>query len=316
MKPPERLAAPGQGAWPRIAQRAIDTASRSPVLWPAIVRGIVAVRCLEHRLLCLRHGRASTPAARLLPPGTAAGRHCHVLANGESVLCTIASIRDGDFVIAMNAGALLPCRIDLYLHEVFPATGVDALANDLPYERNVAGARAMVGHVARHHPRAIRVLKNLARTNPGPDLFDPAGEAVLLREVIFPAVGPQGGGCAWQAVVERMLDEREPYVIQSLSSVVCALLVAHRAGFRSVSVHGLDGGGNHFFHADGFRESLDGEARALLDWIVTYTPKVERDRAYTPGSRSVGIVDLLTQALRARRITVDDLAAASRTAPG
>lgn len=286
------------------------------MLWPALVRVIVAMRRLEHRLLCLRHGRRSTPAAKLLPPGTATGRHCHVLANGESVLRTITSIRDGDFVIAMNAGALLPCRIDLYLHELFPPVGVDALANDLPYEHNVDGARAMVGYVAKRHPRALRVLKNLARTNPGPARFDPAGQAVLLREVIFPAVGPQDGGRAWEAVVERMLDEREPYVIQSLSSVVCALLIAHRAGFRSVSVHGLDGAGNHFFHADGFRDTLDADGRALLDWIVTYTPKIEADRAYAPGSRSVGIVDLLTQALRARRITVDDRAAAARTAPG
>ena len=106
MRPSERPRTDAPGAWARTAQRAIDAASRSPVLWPALVRVIVALRRLEHRLLCLRHGRRSTPAAKLLPPGTATGRHCHVLANGESVLRTITSIRDGDASRAFSSSSL------------------------------------------------------------------------------------------------------------------------------------------------------------------------------------------------------------------
>jgi hypothetical protein len=285
----------------------LRAAHRHPRSWRLAVGAIVALRRLEHAVLCRRHGRVSQPIERILPEVDGSGRTCHILANGDSVLDSITRIGTDDFVVAMNAGALLPARIDLYITELCPREGPSRIDNALGFDANNRWMTTMVEHVARRHPKAALVLKNLAPANPPPDAIDPARRMHLLREIIFPHPDRIDVAAYWTPVVDRMVRNPGGSLIQGPSTIVVAVLAAYRLGFRRIVIHGLDGRGNHFFHREGFRETLDAHGCVVLDWLLTYNPKVAPHQGHPAGAAAKSVLGLVAERLQSLGVEVHDL---------
>ncbi len=296
----------------RVKGWTLERASRVPGVWPLAAAAILRERRQRHERACRVHGAASVTARSLLPDGTVRGRTVHVLGNGASVLDTMAAIAPGDVSIAINSGALLPLRIDLYMTELFPATGGCAIPNALSFEENLAQMRAMIDLVAVRHPGARLVLKNVEPDGPPPAALDPDGRMALLREVIFPGGERDRDERYWRPAVDRMADPDEPWIVQGPTSVLAAVQIAHRLGASRILVHGLDGRGPHFFHRDGFAGTLDARGRAVLDWVLSFNPPYPGDEPHEPGAASRTVLAWLARRLAERGVEVVDLAARRR----
>lgn len=165
---------------------------------------------------------------------------CHVIGSGWSLNKSLHKISTDDFVIGFNYSGLSDLRFDVYIAE-FGGYSVSNASFD-------------------HYKIATELLK---REKPPLILFKNVWEwkndinflnaywvnvAWFVRDRIYPLPSKKN----LFKVLDLMMKDSSIYFPQCVSTVIFSILLAYKAGFSSIVVHGVDFGGRYFYECDGF----------------------------------------------------------------
>lgn len=236
----------------------------------------------------------------LLRPAT--NRCCHIIGNGISCLSTIKLIPDNAFVITMNSGVILPIRQDLICTE--------AWRNDLVYSEHVrlmSQLSLAANHAYQSNDSVIIIEKNFWRGNISPArikaLFPSDMNVLFLHDLLLKSYPVEPGNTNFKfKLLDIIINSPYPMLVQCLSSAVACLLLAVKAGFSDIYVHGCDGGGPSFYHSTSFVPSST-LAHSFYETLISPTlPHQPRSIAHTDVSREA--LFLIAQIVRERHISI------------
>lgn len=171
---------------------------------------------------------------------------CHILGSGWSLTQGLGSIRDDDFVIGFNFSGIAYQKSDLYFIE---------LATDDMDRADASCKQYELWKTLNAYP-TVFVFKNiLEKYNKISMINDNYGKNVVyLKDAVV--------GC------EQGLDEDEfvdflfssevfffKNQAQSISTTILCIILAYRAGFKKIILHGVDFFGAHFYENTLFANS-------------------------------------------------------------
>lgn len=217
---------------------------------------------------------------------------CHIVGSGWSLNRSIGAIAAEDFVFGFNLAALADLHFDVYLSELHSRDNdarseLSALLELLFKQRLGHRMQRLHFHsfqrgfidpsfLRESYGDAIPVLADFQLSSRYADISPP------MRDVI----------------AERLLkDDPDAFAVVATTAIT-AISSAFRLGFRHIVVHGLDGGGPHFFAEPGFR--LD----APFDQVLKFYPKADANTSYYPGERGLLLLPALRAALAKRGVSL------------
>ena len=265
----------------------------SPHLWRCYIHIVIFWAKIHRRIVNIQHRSKAKPLANLLEKLRASSDTCHILGNGICVNLTKQYIRDSDFVIAINSGGLHPLPIGMLITELHPLDDPTLLEGKISIEENIQMTNQLYDKVIRDNPDCILVLKNIWRNNVSPDIYDENNRLHLLPEFLYENFPQDSGSIAFQKFcINHILNIENDIVVQIYSSVLTAITVAYKAGFKEIYIHGLSGGGAHFFHAPLFDTTLNVADLEILKYLQRLLPKAPDDAPYVPGLLSSRVLQL------------------------
>jgi hypothetical protein len=144
----------------------------------------------------------------------------------------------------------------------------------------------------RKNKKAIVIIKNLWRMNVSPNLYDPKKRLIVLHEVLCRFFPQTSNSSEYEDfLIDYIVNKENQYVIQVASSVVTAIIIAYRAGFEKIKIHGVDGGGAHFFHNRKYDTKKYERFKDLIKFLRLGTPFIGKEIQYKPGYMSKRIIE-------------------------
>lgn len=256
-------------------------------LWLIYAKVMFAIYKIEHRLLLIANNRPYIKNSDIYKK-IDNKKICHVLGNGMSVNETIKNINDVDFVIAISSGGILPLKIDMLILELHPLTDIGKIS----LKDNVKYINIIIDIVLRRNKKAIVFIKNLWRMNVSPNLYDPNKRLFVLHEMLcrfFPQTKIDSE--FEDFLIDYIVNIENQYVIQVASSVITAIIIAYKAGFEKIIIHGVDGGGAHFFHNSKYDTKEYEMLKDVIEYLRVGTPFIEKEVQYKPGYMSKKIIE-------------------------
>ncbi|GAB6069490.1 hypothetical protein JCM30760_05870 [Thiomicrorhabdus hydrogeniphila] len=165
---------------------------------------------------------------------------CHIIGSGWSLHESVTVISDKDFVIGFNYAGLIGIPFDVYFVEF----GGDTVKNISHQHLSI-----VEDYVSKH--TNLIFFKNLWEDKNDMEFVNNnwLGIATPIKDRIYPMLDKK----YLDSVIEAMLSDRTDYLPQLTSSVVTSIILAYKAGFEKIVVHGLDFGGRYFYEVDGFQ---------------------------------------------------------------
>lgn len=188
---------------------------------------------------------------------------CHVLCNGSSVLGTLDLIDKSDFVITMNSGILLPVKIDIHVQELLDIPFFSRQTDkDNPITTSFNNQVYFDTLCLCKKLNVKLLLKKIKLFDFFPPILSPKPFLFVLKEFNF---WPQfTSGLRLSYLVKSILLNDSGLICQISSSSLTCIVIAKRLGFKKIVVHGLDGGGKHFFHLLNDIQSSDDHVLSLV----------------------------------------------------
>ncbi|WP_157792542.1 hypothetical protein [Thiomicrospira microaerophila] len=164
---------------------------------------------------------------------------CHVIGSGWSLNESVSIIGKDDFVIGFNYAGLISIPFDVYFVE-FGGFSVKNTSHQ--------HVRITEDFVSKHTD--LIFFKNLWEDKNDISFINAhwLNLAMPIKDRIYPVFDKK----YLDSVIEKMLSDQSEFLPQSASSVVTAIILAYKAGFKKIVVHGLDFGGQYFYEVDGF----------------------------------------------------------------
>jgi hypothetical protein len=171
-------------------------------------------------------------------------RTCHIIGAGWSVLSGVGKVKSDDFVIGMNFSGLCGIKHDLYFVE-FGGSSIDAIS--LQQKRLIESLPLSNS--------ATVIFKNLWEDkNEVSYLIKHWGDRVeYIRDIILPCRSEK----FLSLVLRDLLTYDRKYLKQYSSTVLTAIALAAKVGFKKIVLHGIDFGGAYFFDLAEFDGNRD-----------------------------------------------------------
>ena len=165
---------------------------------------------------------------------------CHIIGSGWSLHESISAVDGEDFVIGFNYAGLNRIPFDVYCVEF----GGDSVKNISHQHLSI-----VKDYVSKH--TNLIFFKNLWEEKNDMVFVNKhwLGVATPVKDRIYQAFDRKYLDC----VIETMLSDQSDYLPQMTSSVVTSIMLAYKAGFKKIVIHGLDFGGQYFYEVDGFQ---------------------------------------------------------------
>lgn len=228
-------------------------------------------------------------------------RTCHIFGNGMSVMNTFNLVDETDYVIKINSGAIIPGRTDIWLSESHPESDITLLKIG-GTDQNVKYFKMLKNYVLSRNPYCISLMKNLWRNNIPLEVYDHDNDLFVLQDYL---IRPQPNDMELLSfIVEHIISDESNVVGQMHTSLLTALVIAYKLGFREIVIHGLDGRGSHFFHHDSFDKMDTLPECDIIKYLRESSPKVNDQDVYSPGLKGLEIYDVYFKALSRRNIKV------------
>jgi hypothetical protein len=164
---------------------------------------------------------------------------CHVIGSGWSLNESVSIIENDDFVIGFNYAGLINIPFDIYFVE-FGGFSVENISHQ--------HIRITEDYVSKHTD--LIFFKNLWDDKNDISFINEhwLNLAMPIKDRVYPVFDKR----YLDAVLDIMLSDKSEFLPQLASSVVTAIILAYKAGFKKIVVHGLDFGGQYFYEVDGF----------------------------------------------------------------
>lgn len=165
---------------------------------------------------------------------------CHIIGSGWSLHESISSISEKDFVVGFNYAGLIGIPFDIYFVEF----GGSAVKN-ISYQH-----LSIVKDYVLKHTNLI-FFKNLWEDKNDMEFVNDHWLSVStpIKDRIYPVLDEK----YLEFVINTMLSEKSDFLPQVISSVVTSIILAYKAGFNKIVIHGVDFGGQYFYEVDGFQ---------------------------------------------------------------
>lgn len=210
---------------------------------------------------------------------------CHIIGSGWSLNESISTISDKDFVIGFNYAGLIGINFDVYFVEFGGVT-----VKNISYQH-----LSIVKDYVMQHTDLI-FFKNLWEDKNDVTFINDHWLSIStpIKDRIYPVHNKKH----LKSVIEAMLSDQSDYLPQMASSVVTSIILAYKAGFKKIVIHGLDFGGQYFFEVDDFQVN----AAYIPDKKPEggFYGKTEKNAIHPTASSKVGmkaIIPLLSESL-------------------
>lgn len=164
---------------------------------------------------------------------------CHIIASGWSLNYSAKLIPENNFVIGFNYAALSDIKFDVYFFEIGSCRFKELSENSLTiarekllkencsiYFKNLWEGCNDVDFIVNNWMDLSRIIKD---------------RVYLIKDIAHT-----------DKVVNYAFTDNSVFLPQICSTTVTATILAYRAGFKKIIIHGLDFGGDHFYGVDGF----------------------------------------------------------------
>lgn len=217
---------------------------------------------------------------------------CHIIGAGWSLNTSKFAIGPDDFVIGFNFAALTDLRFDLYLCELHTRSDKRRVAISALQERLIKdnhGSR--IRELCFHSPWLGFLDAGLVLESYGSDVrclsdYQLSSHYIDVSEHMR------------EVVAERLLKPDPNMSGVVATTTVTAIGLAYQLGFRTIVVHGLDGGGAYFFDVPGFEMPRGFEA------VRDFYPQASGATTTTnySGAQGLRLIPALRDALRRRGV--------------
>lgn len=273
----------------------INFISSRPMLWLSYTKLVFNLFKIRYTILIIAYRRRKIHLQSIFSEINSKNKKvCHILGNGMSINESIKNINNKDYVIAINSGAILPVRIDLFITELHGKNELthDQLMCNIHYFNKILSCLK--------NKDVIIFIKNMWFGNVSPNIYDPNRQIDILPEYLCRHY-PENNNDYMSFLVDFILNHEMNYIAQTYSTVLTAVNIAYKAGFQEIFIHGLDGKGSHFFHSELFDEHEDID---LIKYLRKLIPPVAEDKVYTTGSNSKKVMDLFITVAKKRGVTI------------
>ena len=164
---------------------------------------------------------------------------CHVVASGWSLNYSLSLISDDSFVIGFNYAALSNIKFDVYFFEIGSDKFEELSNNSLILAKNKLLKEG-----------SLIYFKNLWEDCNDVDFI--VENWMEVSRIIKDRFYSISSNYFIDRVVSHAFNDNSKFLPQICSTTVTSIILAYRAGFKKIIVHGLDFGGYHFYGVDGF----------------------------------------------------------------
>ena len=268
----------------------------------------VAIAKIEMNFLFKKYHRPKISLKEILKRIKNESDTCHILGNGNGVINSVKHIRSGEYVIAMNSGVFHCVKINMYMSELHNERDESLERSKIIISENIKYANDMYKIIRKKNPECILLLKNMMKDNISPNLYDPDCMLINLPEIVYRYFPLHDKYIKFQKyLVNYILNKEKDIVIQTSSSITTAITLAYKAGFKKIYIHGLNGGGCHYFHSEFFNSNLNSMESEVLSYLKRLLPKVSPDVTNEAGKHSQLTLQYFTHEAKKRGVTVSKI---------
>lgn len=168
---------------------------------------------------------------------------CHIIGSGWSLSKSLTKVVPDDYVIGFNYSGLCDLCFDLYIAE-FGGFSVS----------NASFDHLKIANELSRRDNSLIIFKNIWEVKNDIDFLNQywVDVAWFVRDRLFPLPNHNH----LRKALDLMLNDQSTCFPQCVSSVIFAVLLAYKSGFKSVVVHGVDFGGCYFYECDDFIPSV------------------------------------------------------------
>ena len=235
---------------------------------------------------------------------------CHIIASGSSVLDTIPIINSKDTIIGFNFSALIPIKFDLYLIEsashkyIGPA---NLKGHDFP-ELTTKSQSLLINSLKKNNPECVVILKNIL--SPMININEIHNQEHLYIDIFLDELNICGLGNFYEnnklLCLREMLFGKYDFILQSETSVLTAINIAVRTGFKKIIIHGMDGGGSHFYNTQEFVNNIiTNENKRTLDLLLSGMTESDYSSAVAAGSAAKDYMHQVEKILSSKGIKLN-----------
>ena len=289
----------------KIRSRAWACIADNRIFWHFFTKYSVLYAKVEMYTLFRKYSRSKTTLQSIFLKISNKGQICHILGNGTSALNTLKYISKDECVIAMNTGIFYPVHINVYMTELHNMADLNLKNGSISLDESIICANQIYDYVLNLNPKCVMIIKNMMKDNVSPNLYDPKNRLITLLDIVYKYFPLNDNYMPFQKfLINYILNEEEEIIIQTSSSVTTAITLAYKAGFKNIYVHGLDGGGNHYFHDRSLENGMDANALNILAFFKKFIPQVQSHEIYVAGKHSLNTFQLFVEVAKERGITL------------
>lgn len=211
---------------------------------------------------------------------------CHIFGNGMSVMESYQKVSKNDFVIKINTGILIPVHTNIWITELHSK---DEIATNEELEKNIQLFSKLIRIVKEDSPNATLLLKNVWFNNASPRVYDKNSDFLILQDFLLRPM-PQDKKFL-KFIIKRLILSNGNIIGQMHTSLLTALILSYKMGFKKIVIHGLDGVGSHFFHNHYFDHTNDYFRNDVVTQLRYAFPIRLDKEVYTPGSDGKSAID-------------------------
>jgi hypothetical protein len=207
------------------------------------------------------------------------------------------NVRESDFVIKINSGVLIPVHTNIWMTELpgkSELTGKDIRSN-------VKLFSSLTEIVKGGSPNVVLLIKNIWPENVSPDLYDTKHEFFILLDFLLRPLPKEFLDVSFfrlrKFIIKTLILDHGNIIGQMYTSLLTALILSYRLGFKEIVIHGLDGCGAHFFHDSYFDHVTDDIRVDAINALRNAFPKQPSEVVYSPGSDARIIINDYIQIL-------------------
>jgi hypothetical protein len=262
---------------------------RLPFIWPFFVFILLNVLKTEPLILSFKYKlrrRIFKIKAHHLSEN---GKVCHIFGNGMSVMKSCRIVNQNDFVIKINSGVFIPVHTNIWMTELHGKNE----ATEQELKLGVKLFSNLTKIVKEDSPNVILLLKNIWTDNVSPGIYDPNSEFFILQDFLLRGL-PSGfmDICKFrELIIKALVSDRGNIIGQMHTSLLTALILSHRLGFKRIVVHGLDGCGSHFFHDSYFDNMTDHIRVGTINALRNSFPEQPNEVPYRAGLSGRAVIN-------------------------
>ena len=215
---------------------------------------------------------------------------CHIFGNGMSVMKSHRKVSRDDFVIKINTGILIPVHTNIWMTELHDKNDFQTTQE---LEKNIELFSKLKRIVKEDNPDVTLLLKNVWFNNVSPKIYDKNSEFFILQD--FGLRPTPRDEKFLRFTIKSLIFDNGNIVGQMHTSILTALILSYKLGFKKIIIHGLDGFGSHFFHNHYF-DHVDDDFRSDVIIQLRHAFPIKSD-VYVSGSNGKSVIGYYIEAL-------------------